>query len=57
LLLFRRLDVGLEKSADGEIVDNLFHLLHVVLQRVELFPQSVVFQIQKTETRLKCKED
>ncbi len=53
LLLLGRLVVRLEKSTNGEIVDDLFHLLHVVLQRVELLPQTIIFQVQKTESGLK----
>ena len=53
LLILRRLCVGLEESANGQIVDDLFGLLHIVLQSVKLLSQSVVLQVQKTQTGLK----
>ena len=48
--------VWLEKTSDGEIVDDLLDLLHVVLQRVELLAEAVVLQVQQAETGLQKKE-
>lgn len=39
----------LVEAPDGEVVDHLLHLLHVVLQAVVALPQGVVFEVEEAE--------
>lgn len=40
----------IDETSDAEVVDDLFHLLHVVLERVELFPEAVVLEVEQPES-------
>ena len=50
------LRVALDQVSDGQIIDDLLHFLHVVLQRVELLPQPVVLEVEKTKAGLRTKK-
>jgi len=49
---FLRLAAVLGEPSDGQIVNDLLDLLHVILEGVELLPQHVVLQIEKAKPRV-----
>jgi hypothetical protein len=40
------------EASDGKVIDHLLYFLHIVLQAVVALPQGVIFQIEKTKTRI-----
>lgn len=39
----------LVEASDGEIIDHLLHLLHIILEAVVALPQGVIFEVEKAE--------
>lgn len=56
LLVQARLGL-LGQAADGQIVNHLLNLLHVVLEAVVAFPQRVVLQVEQTEARVQLVDE